>query len=142
MPVLDLCSFAWAFSSWGEWGLHFIAVHRLLIAATSLAVEHRFLGDGLQQLQISGTAAEAHGFSGSMAGGIFLDQGSKLCLLQWQMDSYLLCHQGSLLLFWSLISQGMDLDIHHQCSCIFVSVHWATVLTQIKGRCRLFLLVL
>ena len=29
------------FSSWGEWGLLFVAVRRLLIAVASLVVEHR-----------------------------------------------------------------------------------------------------
>ena len=29
-----------AFSSCGEWGLHFVAVHRLLVAVASLVAEH------------------------------------------------------------------------------------------------------
>ena len=37
-----------------------------------------------------------HGLSYSMACGIFLDQGSNLCPLPWQMDSYLLDPQRSL----------------------------------------------
>ena len=36
-----------------------------------------------------------HGFSCSAACGIFLDQGSNLCPLHWQVDSYPLFHQGS-----------------------------------------------
>ena len=36
-----------------------------------------------------------HGLSCSAACGIFLDQGSNLCPLQWQADSYLLRYQGS-----------------------------------------------
>ena len=35
------------------------------------------------------------GFSGCPACGIFLDQGSNLCPLHWQVDSYALLHQGS-----------------------------------------------
>ena len=34
-----------AFSSWGEWELHFITVHGLLIAGSSLVVEHRLKDD-------------------------------------------------------------------------------------------------
>ena len=37
----------------------------------------------------------AHGPSYSAACGVFLDQGSNLCPLHWQADSYPLCHQGS-----------------------------------------------
>ena len=36
-----------------------------------------------------------HGLSCSAACGIFLDQGLNLCPLHWQVDSYLLFHQGS-----------------------------------------------
>ena len=36
-----------------------------------------------------------HGLSGSAACGIFLEQGSKLCLCHWQVDSLSLSHQGS-----------------------------------------------
>ena len=37
----------------------------------------------------------AHGLRGSMACGIFPDQGRNLCLLPWQVDSLPLSHQGS-----------------------------------------------
>ena len=40
MAVLGLCCCVWAFSSCGERGLLFIAVHRLLIVVASLVVEH------------------------------------------------------------------------------------------------------
>ena len=40
MAVLGLHCCAWAFSSCGERGLLFIAVRGLLIAVTSLVVEH------------------------------------------------------------------------------------------------------
>ena len=36
---------AWAFSSCGEWGLLFVAVHGLLIAIACLVAEHRLLGE-------------------------------------------------------------------------------------------------
>ena len=37
----------------------------------------------------------APGLNRSAAQGIFPDQGSSLCLLHWQADSLLLCHQES-----------------------------------------------
>ena len=40
LPAQGLCCCIWAFSSWREWGLLFIAVHRLLIMVASLVVEH------------------------------------------------------------------------------------------------------
>ena len=40
MAALGLRCCAWAFSSCGEKGLLFVAVHRLLIAVASLAAEH------------------------------------------------------------------------------------------------------
>ena len=41
LAALGLRSCAWAFSSCGEWGLLFVAVHGLLIAVASLVAEHR-----------------------------------------------------------------------------------------------------
>ena len=40
LAALGLCCCTWAFSSCGERGLLFIAVRGLLIAVTSLVVEH------------------------------------------------------------------------------------------------------
>ena len=88
-----------AFSSCGEQGLLFVAVHGFLIAGASLAVEHRLQVRGLQQLwhvgsvvvacrlQSAGSAVVARGLSCSTACGIFLDQGSNPCPLHWQADS-------------------------------------------------------
>ena len=39
--ALDLCCCVQAFSSWGQWGLLFIAVRGLLIVVASLVQEHR-----------------------------------------------------------------------------------------------------
>ena len=44
-----------------------------------------------------------HGLSCSEACGIFLDQGSKLCPLHWQVDSLPRSYQGSLILIVSVI---------------------------------------
>ena len=41
LAVLGLCCRAWAFSSWGEWGLLFVLVCGLLTAVASLVAEHR-----------------------------------------------------------------------------------------------------
>ena len=41
MVALHLHAFAWAFSSYREWGLLFIAGCELLIAIASLVAEHR-----------------------------------------------------------------------------------------------------
>ena len=43
----------------------------------------------------AGSVVVAHGLSCPMACGIFLDQGSKLCPLHWQEESYPLDHQGN-----------------------------------------------
>ena len=46
-------------------------------------------------LSSTGSIVVAHRLSCSMECGIFLDQGSNLCLLHWQVDSLPLDHQGS-----------------------------------------------
>ena len=53
---LGLCRF---FSSCGEQGLLFIAVCRLLIAVTSLVVEHRLLGTRASVLRHIGSVVAA-----------------------------------------------------------------------------------
>ena len=56
------------------------------VSLQPLVVEHR--------LSSSGSVVVVHRLSCSTACGIFLDQRSKLCPLQWQADPYSLCHQG------------------------------------------------
>ena len=41
LAALGLHCCAWAFSSCGEWGLLFVAVHELLVVVASLVAEHR-----------------------------------------------------------------------------------------------------
>ena len=48
LAALGLCCCKQAFSSCGEWGLLFVAVHGLLIAVASLVAEHRLQAHGLQ----------------------------------------------------------------------------------------------
>ena len=99
LAALGLCCCVRAFSSCGERGLLFVAVHRLLIAVASLVAEHGLQAHGLQQLwhmgsavvargpQSAGSVVVAHGLSCSAACGIFPDQGSNPCPLHWQADS-------------------------------------------------------
>ena len=56
-------------------------------AASSSVAKHRFWS--------TGSVAEAHRLSGSVACGIFPNQGSNPCPLYWQADSQPLNHQGS-----------------------------------------------
>ena len=91
LVVLGLHCCAWAFSSCGERGPVFVAIHGLLIAMASLVVEHRLSAHGLQYLQRTDSIAVARllsslgsvvvvcGLSCSEACGIFPDQGSNLC---------------------------------------------------------------
>ena len=100
MAVVGLCCFVLAFSSYGEWGLVFVVVCGLLLAEASLAVEHGLQAHRLQQLQHTGSVlvacrllstdsvAVVHRLSCFAARGIFLDQGSNLCPLHWQADSF------------------------------------------------------
>ena len=44
-----------------------------------------------------GPSSVVHELSCAVTSGIFSDQGSNLCPLHWQVDSYPLCHQGSLI---------------------------------------------
>ena len=89
---------------WLHWV--FIAMRRLSLVAVSrgysslqcMGFSLQSMGSrvsGLQQLQHTGLGVVAPGPSGSMAYGIFLDQGSNPCPLHWQMDSKPLDHQGS-----------------------------------------------
>ena len=50
---------------------------------------------GFSSCGVRASVVVAHRVSCSKACGIFSDQGSNLCPLHWQADSYLLCHQGS-----------------------------------------------
>ena len=56
----------------------------------------------VSRLQSKGSTVVVHGLSCSEVSGIFLDQGSNLCLLHWQADSLLLSHKGSLKTFTNL----------------------------------------
>ena len=86
--------------SCGERGLLFIALHELLTEVAPFGVEHRLQGPWASAvaapgLESTGSAVETHGLSCSSACGIFMDQGSNLCLLHWQADSSPLKYQGS-----------------------------------------------
>ena len=66
-----------AFSSQSKWGLLCIAVHGLLIASASLAMEHRPQLQRLQQLQHSGSVVVVQRLSCPLACGIVPDWGSE-----------------------------------------------------------------
>ena len=87
MAVLGLSFCARAFSSCGKRGPLFIAVRGPLAVAAFLVAEYR-----LQTRRLSNVA---HRPSRSAACGIFPDQGSNPCPLNWQADSQPLRHQGS-----------------------------------------------
>ena len=61
--MLGLRCCARAFSSCGERGLLFVAVHGLLIAVAALVAEHGLQARGLQQLQHAGSVVVARGLS-------------------------------------------------------------------------------
>ena len=87
LAVLGLCRCA-GFTLAAESGGYSLAVvHGLLTAGASLVVVH--------ELYSTGSVVVAHELTCSSACGIFLDQGSNLKLLHWQVDSLPLSHQGS-----------------------------------------------
>ena len=55
LTALGLCHCMLAFSSCGDQGLLFVAVHRLPIVVASLVAEHRLYAHGLQYLQLVGS---------------------------------------------------------------------------------------
>ena len=80
LAALGLHCCAWAFSSCGEQGPLFAAVHRLLIVVATLCC-------GAQALGARASVVVAHRLSCSVACGIFPDQGLNPCPLHWQPDS-------------------------------------------------------
>ena len=73
-----------------------------LIAST--VVLQGFLLPWFLLSQSLGSIVVTHGFSCSVACGIFPDQGSSLCLLHWQADSVPLSHQGNPLFHFLSVS--------------------------------------
>ena len=68
--ALDVCCYAWAFSSC-ECRLLFVVMHALITAVASLTAEH--------SLYSIGSVVVVHGFSCSSACGIFPDQRLNWC---------------------------------------------------------------
>ena len=79
-----------AFSSYSNWERLLAVVHSLPTEVVSLVAER-----GLQQLPHTGSAVAAYGLGCPTACGILPEQESNLCVLQLQVDSYPLYHQGS-----------------------------------------------
>jgi len=89
---------------------------RLLIALASLVVKHMcFSSCDISALEHRLNSV-AHGLSSSMACGTFLAQGWNPCLLQWQVDSLTLSHQGSsrTKIFLSLFSSNKFKNIYNK----------------------------
>ena len=87
LVALGLHCYMRAFSSWGKWGVLFVAVHGLLIVVTSLVAAHRLQGKWAQRLQHVSSVIVAHRFSCYEACEIFPDQGLNPCPRNWQVDS-------------------------------------------------------
>ena len=107
MAVLGLHCSTQALSSCGEWWLLFVAVCGLLNAVPSF-----LQSTGSRNTSFSSCSTQAYYLwcrgSVALTCGILSDQGSNLCPLHWQEDSYPLYHQGSprvaFLSFWGLCS--------------------------------------
>ena len=91
-------------------GYYWEVVHGLLIAVASLA-EQRLQGTWAQGFWSTGSGVLVRGFSCSVACGVFLDQGSNLCLLHWQIDSLPPSHQGRSLLRFYRITFYLSLSV-------------------------------
>ena len=102
--VLGLRFCARAFSSCGEWGPLFIAVHGL-----SLLRPLFLRSTGSRR---AGSVVVAHGPSCSVSCGILPDQGSNPCPLHWQADSQPLRHQGSPRSFFFNINNFLNLFLY------------------------------
>ena len=85
--VLGVRCFVRAFSSCGEWGLPFSGGAWAPHCGSFSPCGARVLGTQAQQLRLTGLVAAQP--------VEILDQGSNLCALYWQADSYPLHHQGS-----------------------------------------------
>ena len=85
---------------WKSYFLFFIALgfhcHEWAFSSCARASHcNGFSSCGAQALCAQASSVKMHEFSCSEACGIFPDQGSNLCPLHWQSDSYPLYHQGS-----------------------------------------------
>ena len=81
---------------WPRWV--FVAARRLFLVVASGATLRCGVWAshcGAWALGARASVVVAHGFSCSVACGIFPDQGLNPCPLHWQADSEPLCHQGS-----------------------------------------------
>ena len=106
--TLGLCCCAQAFSTYGElgatlslWSVGFSLWWLLSLLKPQALGSWVSVAEGVRALQSwlvssrtrARSVAVKHQLSCSVACGIFPDQGSNLCLLPWQVDSYPLHHQ-------------------------------------------------
>ena len=76
------------FSSCSEWRRLFVVLHRLVITVASPVTGHGLWGPRASGVSApgcwnTGSIVVAHGLGCAKPCGIFLDQGSNLCLLHW-----------------------------------------------------------
>ena len=88
------------FAFWLCWA--FVPVHGLSLVVASGAVS--LCSPAQQGSRHAGAVVMLHGLSCSVVHGIFLDQGSNLCLLCCTVDSVSLDHQGSTRLLYLMLS--------------------------------------
>ena len=102
LVTLGLHCCTWAFCSCGEQGLLSSCGVQLSHCGDLCSAGSR--GSGFSSCSCRVDWAPEHSLSSCpMACGIFPDQGSKLCPLHWQVNSYALYHRGSLLLNFLLL---------------------------------------
>ena len=103
LAALRLHCCARAFSSWGEWGLLFVAVRGLLIAVASPVAEHRLQAG---RLSSCGTQAQQLWLAGSRA------QAQQLWLAGSRAQAQQLQHTGSVVVARGLQSAGSVVVVH------------------------------
>ena len=100
----------------------------------SVAAAHGLSACGSQALEHRLNSFVAQRLSCSVACGIFLDRGSNLCLLRWQVDS-LLSHQESphITLLSQCFSPSSHSQVHRAPTCWFpvvVGQDWASLVAH------------
>ena len=92
----------WGLSLVVSRGQSLLAVPGFLTVVTSFLAEHRLKSSCSWASEVAavGSIVVALRLNWSEACGIFLNQGSKLCSLHWQEDSYPLYHQESPIIFF------------------------------------------
>ena len=136
MAALGLHCCAWSFSTGGEQGLLFAAVHRFLIAVASFVEEHR--------LRRSGSIVVAHKLSCPTAHGVFPNQELNLHLLHCRRVLYHCTTADALLVFLRSVKASFSFKTHltggisglppSPCSAVYMCIRASFDCTQCLGR--------